>query len=585
MTYRIPDVGGYYPSARCRFIIRLEDFGRAGTPEPPARIPTLRKGGKDLGVPGKLRVEEQDGRLVLVAPGTSTAAQLGGPQDQTSSSDGLTHVIDGVVPQSATWEENGIRTADTLTLTLKLADFPFDPRCLRSIAVKFFLGCVPASEFARGVAGEFRPPERGGSALSFGTVPDSYVDRNGRLRTNERFLGFVTKNSMVLDEDAGTIEMDCVDNTSLFLGTEHPGQLAVDPKKPIDAAIAGYLASFPQFVGMSVEFRPHVEDAKKPRLVDVMGAAAAQKGKGPPQGAGQKVLVWDYLTDTCVMLGLILRVEGTTLVVQRPRTFFGDGFRREDDPYRGRVIEGRGQPPLVLPVRMYAYGANAIRLSIGRNMDRSAPKNVEVRSYSTARKKTIIVRYPEKSDRVKSMLPGQTGTDLKFIVKTVHGVEDPATLKIIAQAQYEVTNRNEFDIQLDSTNLGSFGGDNLDPDLLDVREGDAIQVQVARNETEESSAAVQNLGWATQAELEALGFPRAFVSAYVRTRDQLTLPTTFRLVRARFQWESGKGVKASLNLANYVVASIGKELPASQEIQPSDVQPGPDRVEVDEALG
>lgn len=584
MSYRGTDTEGYYPSWRARFIVRLEDFGTPGTPEPPARIPTLRKGTKDTGKPGDLKVVADEGRLVLIAP-TANPVQMGGPQDQIVSSDGLTHVIDGIIPQSANFGMNGVRTADTLDLTMSFIDFPFDPRCLRSVAVKFFMGTVSASDAARGAAGDIRDPQSSGVVFPYGTLPDTWIDTRGRVRSNLRFEGFADTDKIEFDSASASVQMSCVDNTSLFLTQEHPSQLALSPKQPIDRAMANYLASFPQFVGMAVEYRPHVADDRKPTLASALSKTAAQGGKGPPQGAGQKVMVWDYLTDVVGSVGHILRVEGTTVIIQRPRTLYGSGFRREDDPFTGRTIEGVGTQPLVLPVRMYGLGLNVNRLSIARNYEKGAPKNIEVRSYSTARKKTIIARFPEKGERVKDMKPGQTGTDVKLEVVRVQGIDDPATLKIVAQAHYERANRNEFEVQLETVNIGSFGGGNLDPDLLDIREGDAIRIEILRSETDDITGRLQNLAIASADELVGLGFRREFAEQYVRTREQIQLPTTFRVREARFEMQNSKAIRVSLTAVNYIVAAIEKKLSAEQEITPSDVEEGFDRISVDDQVG
>src|SRR5205085_1863082 len=102
------------------------------------------------------------------------------------------------------------------------------------------------------------------------------------------------------------------------------------------------------------------------------------------------------------------------------------------DPFRGgREVAGQGES-LFLGVRMYGYGINVRELEMSRAFRRRQPTNVEVRAYSTRRKKTVIVRFPEKQDRLKKLAPGDAA-DLKFEVVRVAGVDDPATLKIIAQ--------------------------------------------------------------------------------------------------------------------------------------------------------
>lgn len=561
--YRQPEQS-YYPRARLRLLIRFEDYGDPGTPAVPARIPTLRGGSKDTGAPGRLKVVNNDGVLTLVQPGTNPATGIGGPQDQTTSSDGLTHVVDGVVPISARHERNGIRLADKLTCTVSFADFPFDPRTIRACAVKYFLGCISAEDAARGAEGQMRPNSTVlGQAMPYLTIPDTWVDSLGRTRSNQRFSGWVDTDAMQLDDDSATVQLECTDNTRRFIDQDHPSQLFVAADRPIDEAIANYLASFPQFVGFSVEYRPRVQRSVIPLLSKALSETSKRPGKGPLQGTQtQKVSVWDYLTDVAGMIGHIIRVVDTTVVIQRPRTLYQGDFVREGDPFTGRIIEQSGGDPLVLRARMYGYGANVRSLAIERGYAKRAPTNFEVRSYDTARKKTIYIRYPDRNDRVKSLLPGE-GADLKFEVVRVQGVSDPETLRVIAQAHYESRNRNEIVATVETVNLGSFGGDNLDPDVLDLEEGDPVQIEVVRSDT---ASTVQKLAAATADELVALGFKSDLAAAYVAARDRIALPNTFRTRQMSTDWSNDKTVVVKIAAVNYVVVSVDKTLPDGEEI-------------------
>ena len=584
MPFRMPPQS-YYPRARLRFILRMEDFGATDTPDVPQRIPTIRQGSKDQGAPGSLQVVQQGTQLLLVLPGSQPSASGGGPLDQTTSEDGRTQVVDGVVPQSATLELNGIRMADKLTATISLRDLPFDPRALRAVGVKYFLGCVTASDADRGSRGLLRQnATSSGLALPYDTIPDTWVDASGQARSNQRFEGFVDDYHLVLEGDQATVQIACVDNTRLLLETDHPGRMSLSTTMPIHRAIANYLASFPKFAGFAVEYRPAVDESLIPVLGNAIAKTAAQPGKGPPQGAAQKVKVWDYLTDAVGMVGHIIFVEGSTIVIQRPRTLYDEGFVRQNDPWSGRVVTGNGQPPLVLPIRMYGYGANVMKLDLGRTYARTAPTNIEVRSYSTRRKKTLWVRFPDRDQgRVKSLLPGQSA-DLKFDVVRVDGVEDQATLRLIAQAHYEARNRNEFPVSIETKCLASFGGDNLDPDAFDLREGDAMQVQIVRASGPDSPGTVQNMALATATELVQAGFTQALATAYVQARDSILLPNTFRVRQAAFDF-TDRGVSLKIDVINYVVAAISKPLPQGEEIAPVQLTETPVTVNVDDAVG
>lgn len=582
MPYSVGDQS-YFPRARVRFIVRLEDYGDPDTPDPPKLPPQNRRGqGKD---PGQvLVVQEDQGRLVLAEPGQAPSQTKGGPQDQLESADDRTFVVDGVIPISAQHHRNGVRQADTLSFTIQFRDFPFVPQAIRSLAVKYFLGCVSADDAAR--VDELRQNATvGGDSLPYATVPDSYVDPFGRKRTNQRFAGFCDLGKVVLDDSSGTYSFEATDNTALLIDQEAPPRLTVSSKKPIDRAIAEYLACFPQFRGLSVEYRPATDDASKPVLGKVMHTAAKSAGKdGGPTPQAAKVSVWDYLTDVTGAVGHIVRVVDTTIVVQRARTLYGGAYRRADDPFTGREISGQGQPPLLISTRMYGYGVNVKSLELERGWRRRQTANVEVRSYSTSRKKTIIARFPEKGDRVKSLHPGE-GAELKFEVHRVQGIEDPKTLKIVAQHIYESKNRNEMGVVVDTPNLGSFGGGNLDPDALDLEEGDPVRVEVVRN-PERPGPTVMDVFLGGADLLEQLGVPRKVAEAYERARSRAAFPTTFRVKTMISDWQNDGGVQLKIELVNYVEVRVDKGLPEGEEPTPPEAQPEePTKVSVDLEAG
>lgn len=357
----------YFPAARVRLIIRFEEFGATDTPEPPAVPPQLRTGETTL--PNALTVEDQDGKLVLVSPSSN---QDGGPQKQQASTDGRTHVIDGVIPMSASLQRNGVRIADTLSLSLLYVDLPFDPRVIRSCAVEYYLGTLSVEEFERGQAGSADNPE-GADALPLNVLPDDRSDGT----SNVRFLGWVDEWEVDVPEEADAmVHLTCTDNTRLFLEQDAPPKLSVGTKKPLDEAVAEYLANFPQFAGMEVEYRP--KNAEPPLLSEILQPTAFSEKVGPPP-VGDNTMVWDYLTDIAGSVGHTIRVDGVTVVIQRAKTLY-DGRvynRRPDDVFKGRILPSGRE----LTNRMMVYGRNVKEMNFAREFARYAPLNVEVRCF------------------------------------------------------------------------------------------------------------------------------------------------------------------------------------------------------------
>src|SRR5690606_32728987 len=200
-------------------------------------------------------------------------------------------------------------------------------------------------------------------------------------------------------------------------------------------------------------------------------------GPSTAKGGDNKLSCWDYITDVVGSIGLTVRMHGIVIVIQRARTLYADKFAgRDEDPFKGRTLpSGR-----VLPRRLFIYGQNILDMRGSRNFTKFAPTNVEVRCYNPKRKKTLIARYPTFVEaRQKVLMPGETA-DQKFTVVRITGISDEETLRVIAQTAYETIGRRELEFEINTKNLASFGGGNLDPDVLDAQEGDAIDIEVMR---------------------------------------------------------------------------------------------------------
>jgi hypothetical protein len=461
-------------------------------------------------------------------------------------------------------------------------DLPLDPRAIRALGIELYLGCIS--------------PDVLGETIG---CPETFTDSQGRTRSNLRFQGFADVDSIDFPEgDMGVVELEATDNTRILIDQDAPPQLAIAADKPIDEAIADYLAKFPQFVGFRIEYRPAgasiptlegalAKSAFRPRLC--AGGAGGGAAGGPPPaggaaagGGGQpKITVWDYLTDVCGALGLIVRIEGVTVIVQRPRTIWAAKFGgRPDDPFTGRILPSGRE----VPRRLFVYGENVMSFRMARKFARWTSVNVEVRCYSAKRGKTLVARFPStsKDDRQSKPLPGNA-SDEKWIVQTVHGIEDEATLRAIAQGVYEQLGRSELNLRFQTINLASFGGSNSDPDLLDMQAGDAIDFELQRTpEAPGSAGATQDAVQSRAASfLTGLGFDSDFAAAYGRALAQVGLTGTYRTRSIGIEWDADAGVNVDIEAVNFLEVRADKALPAGEEIEPpADTGGAPERVVV-----
>lgn len=568
------DQGTYYPSWKLRLIVRFEEFSNTAPVDakaPKKMVHKLRGVKPSRGTLTVSRETTDAGvRRFVLAPSSGQAPA--GPQKEDRSADDLTWSIGAIVPRSFSWKQSGLLSADEFKAVLKFSDFPFDPRAIRNVAVEFYLGCLSEEDYRRGVAGGAAttadPNQQGAPA---NVLPDSWVDANGRNRSNLRFQGWVDEFQVVQsDDEEPSVAIDCRDNTKVFIDQDAPPKLAISAAKPIDEALANYFACFPQFAGLGVEYRPGGVDV--PSLGKALAKTAFQPELGPVSSKGggaaqtfQKMSVWDYVVDACGAIGHSVFVEGTTVVVQRVRTITSSDLgARGGDPFLARSFNG-----MPLDVRTFVHGRNVQEYELSRRYAKDAPTNVECRCYSPRRKKTLVVRYPlDGQSIVTDANPGDGHEERKYLVWRVSGIEDEKTLRLIAQTVYEVVGRNEIAIRLKTMDMASFGGGNLDPDVLDMRPGDAFRLLVDRNGTSTTGEIEDALLVEESARqfLVAAGYSDGIAAAYARAYSNSGFQTAFRTKGLSAEGDEERGVSLTVEGVNYVEVRLDRSLPEAEEV-------------------
>lgn len=559
----------YYPLAKARLIVRFEEFGSPVVKgDAPRKLVQTLRGTKSSRNALEVR-QDPDApagtkRLVL-SPKSGSADS---PQQEDKSADGLSWSIGGVVPKQASWKENGIRSANELKLVLKFVDAPFDPRAIRTCAVELYVGTIKASDYEAAMQGdEHSAADRTPGAAGAFLLPDGWVDATGRPRSNLRFQGWVDEWEVDWDEDNEPIAtLTCRDNTKVLIDQDAPPRLVLAANKPIDEAIATYLSNFPQFAGMAVEYRPAGEQV--PSLDGALSKTSYKPKLGPaPTKAGgspNKMSVWDYLTDACGALGHVVMVEGTVVVIQRARSMLSSTVsQRPEDPFTTRTLPSG----LQMERRHFIYGRNVLGYKVARRYAKTAPTNVEVRSYIAKRKKVLVVRFPA-SAIVTSANPGDGHSEQKYLVWRVSGIEDEKTMRVIAQSIYETVGRNELAVTLKTRNLASFGGGNEDPDIFDMKPGDAFEILVNRDADYSTLTGIEQemlVADGARRFLEAAGYSADLANAYAAAYANAGFQSTFRLREYSGEWSIDDGVSFTIGGVNYVEVRMDQELPQGEE--------------------
>lgn len=559
----------YYPSAKVSIKIRFEEFAqdnatlKKDVPDSPSKNIKGSSGNRNnLSVVKDTSTYPGITVLNLVSK-SAVGKTSGSGSDQEQSADGMSQWVAGIIPRSAQWKLNGFRIADTLSLEIKWQDMPIDPRCVRSASVKFYLGTVKPEDHAQGILGRSRASDGPDSAQPINLVPDRYADPNGHgLRTNLRFEGWIDTWDMSWGSDGEpVIKLECADNTRLFIDQQQPSKGAVDVTKPIDEAVADYLAQFPQFNGITVMYLPG--GGTIPKIKDVVGNSAAVPQLGPPASkgggatGGDQSNVWDYLTDITAIIGHGLRLEGTNIIIQRPSDAIdGRQAPRKDDPYAARQLASG-----LYENRTFIFGQNIAELAVKRDYTKKKPTNIEVRCFQPGIKNPIVGRFPEKKDRVIHALPGDGQSDEKWTTfRAPSCIKDPVVLKQLAENIFNSIGRQELEVKVKTMNMSSFGGGNADPDILDMRAGDTFEIMVDRNggntQTDlQSSLSSEKL---CAQFMEKIGYTPEFAKAYAKSVTAGKLQKIYRLKEMNTSWSIDDGVSFELVGVNYITARVDK---------------------------
>lgn len=150
---------------------------------------------------------------------------------------------------------------------------------------------------------------------------------------------------------------------------------------------------------------------------------------------------------------------------------------------------------------------------------------------------------------------------------TVQGIESEEALRTVAQGIYESVGRNELEAEFETRDLASVGGDWSDPDALDCKPGDAIDLETRRDLEPPGSAGGIEAAVRERpiAFLRELGFDESFAGAYAEAVSNAGLTTLFRVRTSSIDWDNEEGVRLAFVAVNYVEVRADKALPGEEE--------------------
>lgn len=474
--------------------------------------------------------------LELIADPSDQPEQLRG-----QAQDGLSITIGSLPVLRVSIERSSFRTGDKASFQLAYYDAPFDPRLMRSAGVEISIDVISAEEHDAGIHGMRRAD---GSRYSV------VEDAPGITRAT-RFLGFVSKWDLEFTDDGPVVSGEAQDLMSILRVQPLPPDEEIDHDLPIEQGIKALLETFPALRGIKVVFGPpgQKQQGPIPETAARRRKKVVKKGKKRIRRNAENTNVWDHITDVCVGVACIPVIDGLVLRIDRARTLYGPS------PNVPRMV----------------WGHNLSNLKFSRQMTGERSPTVEVRSYDPDIRRTIAARYPDpdgfgvavigvrdfplKPPKATHVSP-KGKPDQTVRVVAVSGVSSGPMVQEIARGIYEETARQEIQGSFKTSDPSSYGVDFAAANLLDLKAGQPVGIDIdARGQGEVADAVTALQGMTIPARVERLteaGFVQKVAVAYALLLESANLQTVFCVAGVSIDFDHDDGLDVEVNFQNYV---------------------------------
>lgn len=503
----------YYPTCRVRVVARFDEMG-----EPAVRPLDL-----------------QD-----VKAGTGSSSDRGGkPVALTpNGADPLVHTFDVLQVHEAIVENNGVRIADTATVKINFADFPFDPRMIRYAGIVIFMG---------------------------GNAPDEFLRPLEATREHAKFFGKVDDVEALFD-DGEIVTLACRDLTATFIDTPAPknveltGSLETVIRRILKAPNAPWegigleIRGLQQAPQITQELRDHF--TRQQLGADGNTPSMPQPGGG---GGGTAISTWDYITRLCFLLGVhpMMDLDDS----DKPVLVIG--------PARV-LIAGRTQ------TRQFVYGRNLKKISLKRKLGNLKAPTIAVTSYNPSTKQSFKAAWPDEADDPQRVTAADAQKQRRE-VKTfpITGLKNEAACRNVAKNIFEQIARQEIGGGLETDDMTSFADPELDStaaakhasdlrrtgnlSVVAIRAGDPLEIRIAESNRTGAGprrSAYGDLLELSQTELaralQAKGYPERVATIVARYLKGGLLEPLYTVRTARHRFSKDDGYSFSCEVANFI---------------------------------
>lgn len=515
-------------------------------------------------------------RAVTQAPSTSPSTLTG------AQNDGLTEQI-VARPISATVEVPSPREAGRFSLEFLYRDMPIDPRMFSAIACEVYLGSVSADSSAQGLA------TPNGYSLSTNPAVVKMTDDNLAI------VGIVDEVRVRHDGQMSRVMLEGRDLRGVLIDSPAPASLftQLDLRKPIQNVIRQILDKHPFASSFSLWYFPdewggadgdELVEPPSPYSVDgstrVRLGANGQESKGTPK-TGEEVSFWDLIVNYSFLCGVLPYFSGNKLVLRRARSYWS-----QLGVIRGMVY-GRDISSLEINRKFQSSGGMKGRAVMVVSIDTDSnvrgggrlkevtwgPKVLDANNPDnrgkTASGKVVKTRESalpagQKPPQAGQITPSGTLAYTDVVRIPVSGIKSEAQLLEIAKAVYEEIGRGEMSGSLETANLATYGRPDADVDLLRLRPGDAVRIQVDQRLSTPEVPAVSPLQQDAKtaqaqriADMKKRGIPERMAAAIAQSADRgvPALAPVFRAKHVKFNYGVTTGIKVAIDFENYVEAT------------------------------
>jgi hypothetical protein len=408
-----------------------------------------------------------------------------------------------------------------------------------------------------------------------------------------RFVGSTHEIGLSRSSGGEVLSAAFRDFTSDLIDNEvHPDVYRdTDWSLPVEQIFLSLLDGLPPTKGLPLHL-----DGFKPGEIFLANGKAQTAGGGAkpfraPKIANEKY--WDLMTDLSVGLGLVCYADVWQgedpsggprplgrFVLARPTSIFSaSAARKVADARTGAVMEivpfsaRERRHPITdeaLENPALVYGSNLASLDERKTLGRVKAPTIEV--VCADGNKIIKARWPEKARATKVDAKGLWASE-EVRQQVVTGFTSEADLKEIARQVFEETGRADMNTEWTTSSLASYGGDNYDPDLLELKPGSPVEIYDAEEGTgqETGQGAIgtspriaaygekQLTAW-----LVKLGHDKktaADVAAEISGQDDNAVRQWY-VQTIEHGWSADDGYSCHGTAINYQVARIEKELKA-----------------------